>query len=79
DSTLGEGAHAKAILEKYDFLSLVGIERDPQILERAKQFLLVFKERITYFNDWFDNFFVNYPLNVKANFILVDLGISMFH
>ncbi|WP_434238935.1 16S rRNA (cytosine(1402)-N(4))-methyltransferase RsmH [Borreliella burgdorferi] len=79
DSTLGEGVHAKAILEKYDFLSLVGIERDPQILERARQFLSIFEERITYFNDWFDNFFVNYPLNVKANFILVDLGISMFH
>ncbi|WNY63951.1 16S rRNA (cytosine(1402)-N(4))-methyltransferase RsmH [Borreliella americana] len=81
DSTLGEGVHAKAILEKYDFLSLIGIERDLQILERAKQFLFIFeeRERITYFNDWFDNFFVNYPLNVKANFILVDLGISMFH
>lgn len=79
DSTLGEGVHAKAILEKYGFLSLVGIERDSQILERAKRFLRVFEGRITYFNDWFDNFFANYPLNVKANFILVDLGISMFH
>ncbi|QFI14441.1 16S rRNA (cytosine(1402)-N(4))-methyltransferase RsmH [Borrelia sp. CA_690] len=79
DSTLGEGIHAKEILKKYDFLSLVGIERDSQILERAKQFLIAFEERITYVNDWFDNFFLNYPLNVKADFILVDLGISMFH
>lgn len=36
DSTLGEGVHAKAILEKYDFLSLVGIERDPQIFRKSK-------------------------------------------
>ncbi|UER67493.1 16S rRNA (cytosine(1402)-N(4))-methyltransferase RsmH [Borrelia sp. BU AG58] len=79
DCTLGEGGHSGAVLRKYEGISVVGIERDVIILDRAKKFLEEFEDKISYFNVWFDDFFGEYPLRDKANFILVDLGISMFH
>ncbi|BCR21744.1 16S rRNA (cytosine(1402)-N(4))-methyltransferase RsmH [Borrelia sp. HM] len=79
DCTLGEGGHSSAVLRKYQDISVIGIERDNIILNRAQKFLEEFKERVSYFNVWFDDFFSEYPLNSKVNFILSDLGISMFH
>ncbi|AYE36190.1 16S rRNA (cytosine(1402)-N(4))-methyltransferase [Borrelia turcica IST7] len=79
DCTLGEGGHSGAVLRKYENINVVGIERDDIILNRAKKFLEEFKNRITCFNIWFDDFFAEYPLTDKVNFILVDLGVSMFH
>ncbi|AGT27302.1 16S rRNA (cytosine(1402)-N(4))-methyltransferase RsmH [Borrelia miyamotoi] len=79
DCTLGEGGHSRAILSKYQNISVIGIERDNIILNRAKKFLVEFKEKVSYFNIWFDDFFSEYPLNSKVNFILADLGVSMFH
>ncbi|AAX16823.1 16S rRNA (cytosine(1402)-N(4))-methyltransferase RsmH [Borrelia hermsii] len=79
DCTLGEGGHSSAVLRKYQNISVIGIERDDIILNRAKEFLVEFKGKVSYFNAWFDDFFSEYSLSSKANFILADLGISMFH
>ncbi|AHH08272.1 16S rRNA (cytosine(1402)-N(4))-methyltransferase RsmH [Borrelia anserina] len=79
DCTLGEGGHSRAVLSKYQNISVIGIERDSIILDRAKKSLAEFKGKISYFNAWFDDFFCEYSLGNKANFILADLGISMFH
>ncbi|BDU63013.1 ribosomal RNA small subunit methyltransferase H [Candidatus Borrelia fainii] len=79
DCTLGEGGHSSAVLKKYQNINVIGIERDDIVLNRAKEFLIEFKGKISYFNAWFDDFFSEYPLSSKINFILADLGISMFH
>ncbi|WP_445435905.1 16S rRNA (cytosine(1402)-N(4))-methyltransferase RsmH [Candidatus Borreliella tachyglossi] len=79
DCTLGEGGHSGAILRKYENINVIGIERDDIILSRAKESLVEFRDRISYFNAWFDDFFSECPLSIKPNFILADLGISMFH
>ncbi|UGQ15994.1 16S rRNA (cytosine(1402)-N(4))-methyltransferase RsmH [Borrelia sp. RT5S] len=79
DCTLGEGGHSGEVLRKYENISVVGIERDVTILNRARNFLEEFKDRISYFNTWFDDFFCEYPLKRNTSFILVDLGVSMFH
>ncbi|QMU99102.1 16S rRNA (cytosine(1402)-N(4))-methyltransferase RsmH [Borrelia sp. A-FGy1] len=79
DCTLGEGGHSGAVLRKYENINVVGIERDVAVLNIAKKFLEEFKDRILYFNVWFDDFFGEYPLSNNVDFILVDLGISMFH
>ncbi|AHH10475.1 16S rRNA (cytosine(1402)-N(4))-methyltransferase RsmH [Borrelia coriaceae] len=79
DCTLGEGGHSSAVLRKYHNINVIGIERDEIVLNRAKECLIKFKEKVSYFNVWFDDFFNEYPLNSKVNFILADLGISMFH
>ena len=54
DATLGEGGHAKAILEKTGPGGiLLGIDRDIQQIERAKKELLEFGERVIYVKDPF--------------------------
>ncbi|AHH06377.1 16S rRNA (cytosine(1402)-N(4))-methyltransferase [Borrelia crocidurae DOU] len=79
DCTLGEGGHSKAVLSKYQNINVIGIERDDVVLNRAKEFLVEFSKRISYSNTWFDDFFCKYSLHRRFNFILADLGISMFH
>ena len=37
DCTLGEGGHSGAVLRKYENISVIGIERDDIILNRAKK------------------------------------------
>lgn len=80
DSTLGEGGHTFAFLSKYKNLSVIGIDADPVIQQKAKQRLADFGDRVSFYNGWFDDFYVNYPADrEKPNLILFDLGISLFH
>ncbi|MBO4731809.1 MAG: 16S rRNA (cytosine(1402)-N(4))-methyltransferase RsmH [Spirochaetaceae bacterium] len=80
DSTLGEGGHTFAFLSKYKKLSVIGIDADPVIQQKAKQRLAEFDDRVSFYNGWFDDFYANYPADrEKPNLILFDLGISLFH
>ncbi len=80
DGTLGEGGHALAFLKAYPTLKVIGIDADSEIQEVAKERLASFKNRITYYLGWSDTFFQNYPSDLeKADSILFDLGISMYH
>jgi len=45
DCTLGLGGHAEALLESSPALQLIGIDRDPEALERARERLAVFGPR----------------------------------
>lgn len=78
DCTLGEGGHTKAFLSRYPTLDAIGIDRDQEILERAIMNLAEFKSRFTPVNAWFDQFLSQYE-GKAADFVLFDLGISMFH
>lgn len=82
DCTLGEGGHAKAILERTapDGM-LLGIDRDGMILEKARAALHEFGERIVLVSDTYANLaeireMYQFP---KAYGILFDLGISSWH
>lgn len=80
DSTLGEGGHTKAFLEKYGDLQVVGLDADKQIQERAKERLAAFEPRVKFVLTWFDDFYSNYPMDLPSpDLILFDLGISVFH
>ena len=80
DSTLGEGGHTKAFLEKFDDLQVVGLDADEEIQGRAKERLASFATRVKFVNTWFDDFFAEYPHDLSApDLILFDLGISVFH
>src|SRR5690554_5796027 len=78
DCTLGEGGHSHLFLQNYDSLKVIGLDRDPIILERAKLRLEPYKERFTAVNTWFDDYLNSYDGN-DFTLILFDLGISMFH
>ncbi len=80
DSTLGEGGHTNAFLSKFPNLSVIGLDADSVIQERAKMRLSGFGERIHFYNGWFSDFYANYPSEYrKPDIILFDLGISVFH
>lgn len=86
DSTIGEGGHAEAFLERYHDLTLIGIDRDKEQIERAKERLKGFGKRVSFCNEWFDDYYARMKENgekggkrLKADVILFDLGISMFH
>lgn len=80
DSTLGEGGHSFAFLEKFSSLNICGVDRDKVIHQRAKERLSVFGNRMRFYNGWFNDFYASYPEDLpRPNIILFDLGISVFH
>lgn len=78
DATLGEGGHTKAMLDLN--LEVHSFERDENILEVAKKRLTDYK-KIHYYNDTYDKMYNLLPENIigNADFILYDLGVSMYH
>jgi len=47
DATVGLGGHAEALLETHPDVRLIGIDRDPEALERSRQRLSRFGDRVT--------------------------------
>ena len=78
DATLGEGGHTKAMLDLN--LEVYGFERYKNILEIAKKRLADYK-KFYYYNNTYDKMIDSLPKNIIGNvdFILYDLGVSMFH
>ena len=78
DATLGEGGHTKAMLDLN--LEVHGFERDKNILEIAKKRLTNYK-KFHYYNNTYDKMTESLPKNIigNADFMLYDLGVSMFH
>lgn len=78
DATLGEGGHTKAMLDLN--LEVHSFERDKNILEIAKKRLADYK-KFYYYNNTYDKIIDSLPKNIIGNvdFILYDLGVSMFH
>lgn len=79
DGTLGEGGHAAQFLGRFPEICYVGVDADPRIMEKARFRLAGFGDRCRFFNQWYDDFFANYPLDERPARVLLDLGISIFH
>jgi 16S rRNA (cytosine1402-N4)-methyltransferase len=81
DATLGEGGHAEAALKANPNLSLAGVEKDEQVLARARVRLEAYGERVQLFRYSFEAFFRSYDRLVgqPPDRIFFDLGVSMFH
>ncbi|MBN2532451.1 MAG: 16S rRNA (cytosine(1402)-N(4))-methyltransferase RsmH [Spirochaetales bacterium] len=81
DATLGEGGYSERFLTEFPGIQIIGIERDPEILEIARKRLGRFGERVMLFHMWFDDFFNAYEQLVQTDpdRIIFDLGISRFH
>lgn len=78
DCTLGLGGHAKAFLERFENLTVVGIDRDPKALELSAQRLSEFGPRVKYFYGTYEQ--IPQALRefgfTEASAVLMDLGVS---
>jgi 16S rRNA (cytosine1402-N4)-methyltransferase len=80
DGTLGEGGHSFAFLSRFPGLRVVGVDADPEILERARERLGGFGSRVCFYPGWSQDFFARYPAELKRpDSILLDLGVSLYH
>lgn len=78
DCTLGLGGHAKAFLNRFENLTVVGIDRDPIALELAAKRLGEFGSRVKYFYGTYEQ--IPEALSefgfAEASAVLMDLGVS---
>jgi 16S rRNA (cytosine1402-N4)-methyltransferase len=81
DGTLGGGGHAKAILEHIEPNGfLVGIDKDPDAVAFASEFLREYESHIALFHDDFAHtpHIVAETCGGKVDGILLDLGLSLY-
>ena len=78
DGTTGMGGHAESVLERFDDVRLVGIDRDPQALELAGARLERFGERVSFAQAVYSDLLVVLDeLGITAiDSMLLDLGLS---
>jgi 16S rRNA (cytosine1402-N4)-methyltransferase len=80
DATLGEGGHSHAFLSRFGDLRILGVDADRGALEKARERLGEFGDRIGFFNGWAQDYFGSLPLDgERPDTILIDLGISRYH
>ena len=78
DATLGLGGHSEALLEKFSHLTVIGIDRDSQALEKARHRLAAFGDRFKSAHSVFDqltNVIEDCGIS-HINGVLFDLGVS---
>jgi 16S rRNA (cytosine1402-N4)-methyltransferase len=78
DSTLGMGGHSEALLERFDDIHLVGIDRDTQALDLAGERLAQYESRTDLVHAVYDE--IEDVLDdlgmAGADAVLMDLGVS---
>jgi 16S rRNA (cytosine1402-N4)-methyltransferase len=79
DATLGEGGHAEAFLSRFPSLRVVGVDKDGEILKRARERLASFGTRVRLVHSGFADFFEGEAGALRPERILMDLGVSLFH
>ncbi|WP_417511251.1 16S rRNA (cytosine(1402)-N(4))-methyltransferase RsmH [Microbacterium sp.] len=73
DATLGMGGHSEALLERFDNIRLIGLDRDTDALRIAGERLARFADRLTLVHTVYDEIGLHAQ---GASAILMDLGVS---
>ncbi len=76
DATLGAGGHAEALLSRGSGVRLLGIDRDPDALDRARERLAPFGDRVSFLQADFSDLETVLDGRPPAAGILADLGVS---
>jgi 16S rRNA (cytosine1402-N4)-methyltransferase len=78
DATVGLGGHSEALLERHPGIRLIAIDRDPAALERSRERLSRFGDRVTFERGRHESLIeILKQLNVPAvSGLLADLGVS---
>ena len=75
DGTLGLAGHTESLLKEFPNLKIIGIDRDPIAIERAKQRLGELASRVEFVNETYDQI-ESILAGRKVNGVLLDLGVS---
>ena len=75
DGTLGLAGHTESLLKEFPHLKIIGIDRDPIAIERAKQRLGELASRVEFVNETYDQI-ETVLAGRKVNGVLLDLGVS---
>ncbi|MCD9197542.1 16S rRNA (cytosine(1402)-N(4))-methyltransferase RsmH [Aeromicrobium wangtongii] len=78
DATLGLGGHTEAMLQRFEHLHVIGIDRDPEALARSRQRLAPFGDRVTFAHAVYDQIVdvVHEAGFSSVSGVLFDLGVS---
>ena len=78
DATVGLGGHAEALLERHPDVRLIAIDRDPEALERSRQRLSRFGDRVTFVRGRHESLIdILKQLDIASvSGLLADLGVS---
>ena len=78
DATLGMGGHTRAFLERFPKLTVIGLDRDPDALEIARERLAAFGDRIRFVHTVYDGIAraVRSEGFREVHGVLFDLGVS---
>jgi len=78
DATVGLGGHAEALLERYEGSRLIAIDRDPAALERSRERLKKFGNRVTFHRGRHESLIdiLKQSNTTHISGILADLGVS---
>lgn len=78
DATVGLGGHSEALLERHPDVRLIGIDRDPEALERSRERLSRFGDRVTLVRGRHESLIeILKQLQVETvSGLLADLGVS---
>ena len=79
DCTLGEGGHSQEILRRFPAVTVYGLDRDGAILDKARNRLSIFQDRIFTFQKNFRDISADLFKDVQFDAVLIDLGISVYH
>lgn len=81
DATLGLGGHTEAMLQAFEHVRVIGIDRDPAALVRARERLAPYADRITFVQAVYDEIadVVEAAGYSSVSAVLFDLGVSSMH
>ena len=77
DGTVGDGGHAQQFLDRYPSLSLLAVDVDAHMLERARRTLGRFGRRVEFEHGWFADVLAR--RSDAAQLVLLDLGLASYH
>lgn len=78
DGTLGGGGHSKEIAKRLENGILIGIDQDRNAIEKAREVLKQYEDKVIFVNDNFSNIKnILFKLNIEGiDGLLLDLGVS---
>ena len=78
DATLGRAGHARALLEAYPGLALIGVDMDPSAIEESRQLLSRYGARVTLVHARYDEMaeILGARDQPQVQGVLFDLGVS---